>query len=156
MATKKKELGFNATASIERLRQVAAEAGDSLLTEGYVQPDHELLDLCAEALHHLTHAQRAWEARRKLEWYGKPKEEADRLHAKDQALYEDWQAEDKKGKAPLLRISRIKATTPAGIYAKAMVCRASVTGAAGLALSLAADFLACEELRKALWPAEPV
>ena len=156
MATKKKELGFNATASIERLRQVVAEAGDALLTEGYVQPDHELLDLCAEALHHLTHGERAREARQKLEWYGKPKEEADRILAEDQALYDEWQDEEKKGKGALLRIFRIKATTPASIYAKAMVCRASVTGAAGLALSLAADFLACEELRKALWPAELV
>jgi hypothetical protein len=55
MSSKKKELGFHATASIARLRQIAAEAGDALLTEGYVQR--------AAALHYLTHAQRTCESR---------------------------------------------------------------------------------------------
>jgi hypothetical protein len=63
MSSKKKELGFHATASIARLRQIAAEAGDALLTEGYVQPDYVLLDMCAAALHYLTHAQRTCESR---------------------------------------------------------------------------------------------
>ncbi len=58
MSTAKKELGFNPGATIARFRQIAAEAGDALLTEGAVQPDYELLDMCAEALHHLTHARR--------------------------------------------------------------------------------------------------
>lgn len=115
MSTAKKELGFSATASIARLRQVAAEAGDALLNEGYVQPDHELLDLSAEALHHLTDAQRAWEAQQKLEWYGKPKPEADGIWKERQALLEDWKVEEKRGKAPMLHISKLKATTPAGI-----------------------------------------
>jgi hypothetical protein len=39
-------------ATIDRLRTIAAEARNALLTEGPVQPDHQLLDLCAEALHH--------------------------------------------------------------------------------------------------------
>ena len=49
-------------------------------------------------------------------------------------------------------LPRKKATTAAGIYAKATICRASATGAAGLAMSLAMslaiDLLDCEELRK--------
>jgi hypothetical protein len=68
MSASKKELGFNATATIMRFRQIAAEAGDALLTEGDVQPDHELLDMCADALHHLTHARRAMDARDFCNW----------------------------------------------------------------------------------------
>jgi hypothetical protein len=42
----------------------------------------------------------------------------------------------------------------AGIYAKAAVVRASKTGAADLAMSLAQDLLGCPGLRASLWPAE--
>ena len=52
--------------------------------------------------------------------------------------------------ATIMRFRQIAA----GIYAKAMVVRASKTGAAGLAMSLAEDLISCEELRKSLWPAE--
>ena len=38
------------------------------------------------------------------------------------------------------------------IYAKALVVRSSVTGAAKLAMSLAEDLVACSELRATLWP----
>jgi hypothetical protein len=51
------------------------------------------------------------------------------------------------------RIRKMKATTAAGIYAKAAVVRASKTGAADLAMSLAEDLLACPGLRATLWPA---
>jgi hypothetical protein len=53
----------------------------------------------------------------------------------------------------MVRIRKMKATTAAGIYAKAAVVRASKTGAADLAMSLAEDLLACPGLRAALWPA---
>ena len=157
MSSAKKELGFNATASIARLRQICAEASDALLTEGYVQPDHELLDLCAMALHHLTHAQQALEARRRVDWCDHPdpqRQEASRKE--DRVLFETWKAAEARGRAPLYWIAKKKATTPAGIYAKAMVCRTSRTGAAGLAMSLAIDLLACKELRESLWPADKV
>jgi hypothetical protein len=57
------------------------------------------------------------------------------------------------------RIRKMKATTAAGIYAKAAVVRASRTGAADLAMSLAQDpwtvqdLLDCPGLRASLWPA---
>lgn len=52
------------TAAIERLRTLAAEAQDHvLLADGPPNPDHKLLDLCAEALHHLVTAERAWRDR---------------------------------------------------------------------------------------------
>jgi hypothetical protein len=51
------------------------------------------------------------------------------------------------------RIRKMKATTAAGIYAKAAVPCASRTGAADLAVSLAQDLLDRAGLRSALWPA---
>ena len=38
--------------TVDRLREIATQSTDALLTEGPVHPDHKLLDLCAEALHH--------------------------------------------------------------------------------------------------------
>jgi hypothetical protein len=71
---------------------------------------------------------------------------------------EEFRTGEKAGKNRLYWIAKKKATTAAGIYAKATICRASATGAAGLAMSLAMslaiDLLDCEELRKSLWPAE--
>jgi len=49
--------------AIDRLRTRAAKAGDALWTEGPVQPDHKPLDLCAEALQILVHAERVLAAR---------------------------------------------------------------------------------------------
>jgi hypothetical protein len=44
--------GAEMSSTIDRLKAIADQAGDALLTEGPVHPDHQLLDLCAEALHH--------------------------------------------------------------------------------------------------------
>ena len=144
------ELGFNATATIMRFRQIAAEAGDALLTEGDVQPDHELLDMCADALHHLTHARRAMDARDFCNWPMRDKDPVGYAAARktDEALMAEFCAGEKEGKNPLYWIAKKKAMTPAGIYAKATIVRASKTGAAGLAMSLAADLLDCKELRQ--------
>jgi len=54
----------------------------------------------------------------------------------------------------LIAAAKIKATTAAGIYAKAMAVRASKTGAANVAMSLAQDLLDAPGLRATLWPAE--
>jgi hypothetical protein len=57
--------------------------------------------------------------------------------------------------ADILReIRKVRATTAAGIYAKAPVVRASRTGANVLAMSLAEDLVDCAELRQSLWPAD--
>jgi hypothetical protein len=47
----------------------------------------------------------------------------------------------------------MRATTPAGIYAKAMLVRFGTETAAILAMSLAEDLVECEALRLTLWPA---
>jgi hypothetical protein len=51
--------------TIDRLKAIADQAGHALLTEGPVHPDHQLLDLCAEALHYrrlYDEAHAAWRA----------------------------------------------------------------------------------------------
>jgi hypothetical protein len=50
-------------------------------------------------------------------------------------------------------LAKLRAITAAGIYAKALVVQASATGAAGLAKSMAEDFIANKELRASIWPA---
>jgi hypothetical protein len=130
------------TGAIAQLRLLAATSADNALTEGPVNADRQLLDLCADALHSLVHAERAYAAR-----------VVRRFDAEDNALMEEYQAGTKSAKPLMHRIRKMKATTAAGIYAKAAVVRASRTGAADLAMSLAKDLLDCPGLRASLWPA---
>ena len=51
------------TAAMARLKQIALTSADNALTEGPVNADRQLLDLCAEALHALVHAERAYSSR---------------------------------------------------------------------------------------------
>jgi hypothetical protein len=138
--------------AVARLKQIATQSQDAILMEGAVNPDHRLLDLCADALHYLSHAEKALGARRRLEWLNLKGEERDAAVARDRQLFAEWQEFEGRGKPPLMAISKLKATTAAGIYAKAMVVRASKTGASGLAMTLAADLLDCPGLRASLWP----
>lgn len=56
-------------------------------------------------------------------------------------------------RSPLLKLSRLHAATPAGIFAKARIVRKCGTAAAGTARSLAADLLSSTDLRRVMWPA---
>ncbi len=135
-----------------RFRQIAAEARDHLLlADGPPHPDADLLDLCAEALHFMTQAKKTYAARPQ---YTSGMEWTDAHRAEDHRLFQEGRSHEATAKPRLVRISRIRATTAAGIYAKAMVVRCSQTGAAGLAMTLAEDLIACPGLRAALWPAE--
>jgi hypothetical protein len=143
----------NFTAAIAQLRQIAATSADNALTEGPVNADRLLLDLCAEALHSLVHAERAYTSRDK-EWViAKTDAEMHAARAKDTGLMDEYYSGIESAKPAMGRIRKMKATTAAGIYAKAAVVRASKTGAADLAMSLAEDLLACPGLRATLWPA---
>jgi hypothetical protein len=51
------------TAAMAQLKRIALTSTDNALTEGPVNPDRLLLDLCAEALHALVHAERAYHSR---------------------------------------------------------------------------------------------
>ena len=155
---------------IARFREIVADTNDALLlAEGSAHPDAALLDLCAEALHLLTHAARAREAGRALlhgdaEHQGRGgRSAADALgeslrqaqaRAEWEALFDDASRGITKAKPLLSRIRKLRAGTGAGIYAKAMVLRASISGAPYLAVSLAEDLIACKELRATLFPAE--
>ncbi len=142
------------SAEIGRLKAIAAQSGDALLTEGSVNPDYQLLDLCSEALHHLKHAQKSYDART-WEWlHLKDGPEKTAMHAENDRLLEQHYEGERLGKPFLRKIRKMKATTAAGIFAKAMIVRASKTGAAGLAMSLAEDLIACPGLRESLWPAD--
>ncbi len=57
-------------------------------------------------------------------------------------------------RAMLRRAGKLRAHTPAGLYAKAQLVLNSHTGAAILAKSLAADMIEMPGLRQRLWPAE--
>ncbi len=134
-------------ATVARLRAMAAESGDRLyLSDGPVNSDWRLLDLCADAAHQRQVADAALAAWRACP--GRPREPAF-LAAREA---------ERTAKAKLLQllraIGKMPATTPAGLYAKALAVQSSATGASILARSLAQDFLDCRELRASLWPAE--
>jgi hypothetical protein len=138
-------LGPDLGPTIDRLKAMAA-AGSDALPDGPVHPDAQLLELCAD----IADARKVADTAFWRQWdvyMSKPRspESAKAAAASDEAY---------QGFAHLLRnAAKIKATTAAGIYAKALAVRSSKTGAKFLAMSLADDFLACEGLRASLWPA---
>jgi hypothetical protein len=146
-------------ATIERLRTIAAEAGDHLLLgDGPPHPDHKLLDLCAEALHWRRRSDVAEKEFRKRQEVARTACEAQRRHITDterganMVAYLDWQGHEKSMKRILFEAKRIRAQSAAGIYAKALIVRSTQTGATLMAMSLADDLIACPGLRESLWP----
>ena len=53
----------------------------------------------------------------------------------------------------LLRITKLRAKTPVGIFAKALAVKRVGISAAGMAISIADDLLDCPGLCDAIWPA---
>lgn len=60
---------------------------------------------------------------------------------------------DRSARKPILAATKLQATTPAGIFAKAVAIRSCSDQAAVLAKSMANDLLNSSALRKVLWPA---
>jgi hypothetical protein len=144
-------LGDALAPTIDRLRDIATASYDTLLlAEGPPQPDFVLLDLCSETLHAIKKANAVKAARLPLESCNHGPKTRDEW----QAAIDAWQDADREATRLLRRVSKIPATTAAGLYAKALVCRSSASGAAVLSHSLADDFIACEGLRASLWPAD--
>lgn len=145
--------------TIGRLKAIADEANTALLTEGPVHPDRELLDLCAEALHdrrlfddalaiRLKNDQQRHDdcKRRPYGWTDDDREAHDSELATERTF-------DAAMRRVLFKAKKLKASTPAGIYAKALIVRSSRSGSAMLAMSLADDLILCPGLRESLWPA---
>jgi hypothetical protein len=139
--------------AIDRIRQLATEATDHLiLADGPPHPDYKLLEICAEIGERRKEALAASEAKDrgwKMAYCATPQEIVN-----NKALSAASDAADRAFSHLLRAAAKIRATTSAGIYAKAIAIRASKTGAAGLAMSLADDLITCPGLRASLWPAE--
>jgi hypothetical protein len=132
---------------IARLREMVAENTDSLIFGGgSSHPDAALFDVCAEALHLLAHSEAARDAA-----FACSRTRDDQKYDR---LWEEYVSGVKKATPLLSRIHKLRAVTGAGIYAKALVVRASRTGCPKLAKSMAEDLIACAGLRAMLWPAE--
>ena len=69
------------------------------------------------------------------------------------AEFDQFKAFETAMRRVLFQAKKLKATTAAGIYAKALIVRSSRSGAMLLAMSLAEDLIACPGLRESLWPA---
>jgi hypothetical protein len=128
------------------MRHLATTSGDAKLLGGVVQPDEELLALCAESLEAVKAYERAWDAAMAATPFARDNPE------KHRALRTKEREAEARAKQILRRAGKIKAKTAPGIYAKAMLVRQSSTGATVLARSLAADLLDNPTLRASLWP----
>jgi hypothetical protein len=136
--------------TIARLREIAALSVDHLVTEGSVHQDHKLLLLCAEALS-LIDKSDLYREERQSQFDGR--EWTDEKRKRSDVVLEQARELSTAAASLIKRARKLKATTPAAVYAKALVVRASLSGAAGLGQSLAEDLIACEGLRQTLiWP----
>jgi hypothetical protein len=81
---------------------------------------------CAEALHHCTAEAQILAQRREHTWM-ETRTQAEREAAlmADAALYADDQEHQRQAKPSLAAITKLKATTPVGLYAKAAACTAA-------------------------------
>lgn len=138
-------------AAVGRIRELADASADAMVTEGPVSRDRELLDICAQIGRKKIAAVAAFNKAHPGGRIYLPgtleRAEMDRLVA----IYDV----ERRGLAHMLRAaSKLKATTPAGIFAKALAIRSSESGANGLALSLAEDLTSNAGLRRVLWAPE--
>jgi len=137
--------------AIVRLRRIAAAPGDHRLLDDDAppHPDAKLLDVCTEIAHQRKITDAAWqrfaEDGRSPLCSGK---RADALHA---ATAKEIQHLD----SLLRQAAKLRATTGAGIYAKAIAVAHAKSGALPLCKSLAEDLISNPALRATLWGAEP-
>jgi hypothetical protein len=131
--------------AMDLLNGIAARAmEDGADPSATVSPDHELLMLC-DAVTML----RSQGARIREEWRAAgPAGDPGRHEILKEIKRRVHEA------APSLRkLAKMRAVTPAGIFAKAIVVRYVATSTATLADSLADDIVNSVELRQAIWPA---
>ena len=138
------------TPAMVRLRQLAAEARDTLLlADGPPHPDADLLDLCASYLDICAEANAIdREARKQPTPYRDNPQFAAAMAQRDEKRAEAMRI--------LNRLGKTHAATAAGVYAKAtvVVTRRGYMAAPRFVLSLANDLVNAPGLRAVLWPAE--
>jgi hypothetical protein len=105
-------------------------------------------------LHLLRHSNELQEQRFEFDAEHFNKTWTDTMRAHSQALFDERELLDAQATQILRRATKLRASTPAGIYAKALLVRVSRTGAVVLAMSLAEELIDCRELRQSLWAAE--
>lgn len=136
--------------AIVRLRRIAAAPGEHrLLDEASPHPDALLLDVCAEIAYQRKITDTAWQRfteESRAPWCNGKR--ADALHAASAK-------EIKRLDALLCEAARLRATTGAGLYAKAVAVKNAKSGALSLCKSLAEDLINNPALRGTLWGAEP-
>lgn len=129
-------------AILRRLAKLSAEAGAD--PQASVAADLELLLVCdhiVALMRQLDEATAVWQRTPCQDHHPKLEE----MRRKKRAL-----------RPVLHRAMKCRASTPAGLFAKAVAVKRVGAGAAGLAVSLAQDLLNSPELRAAIWPpAEP-
>lgn len=161
--TKAERLPAGVDSVIDRFREIAKASADHLvLADGEPSPDMDLLDECAEALHLIRRRdQRLKEWREEQErrsqqegWGFLSQAGLERRKAEIHRELDEENALTHRAKVVMRRVRKMRATTGAGIYAKALLVRGSHTGAACLAMSLAEDLIALPSLRATLWPAD--
>lgn len=138
-------LDLPADLTIQRLRELVAEAGDrALLATGTPTPDAKVLELCAEGVEIAQQRDRATEA-----WRHRP-------HYIDNKFVEDVEGKalGQKLRPILVRAAKMPAKTPAGLYAKVLLSRAAKTVPHDLFQSVCRDILNQPEIRMAIWPAD--
>lgn len=138
-----------------RFREIAAPTLEQLIaTDGEPHPDAQLLDFAGEALAWLIEAERLEAQRRAIYEACTRYSLESRERAKCEQLWELREEKVQAAKTLMRRVRKIRATTGAGIYAKALLVRHSKTGAPELAASLAEDLIAVPALRASLWPTD--
>jgi hypothetical protein len=108
-----------------------------------VSPDYELLQICD----YIVIAKRQ-HAQLEATWRAMDYSDSDHKRAHDECYNAG-----RTVKRLLLKIRKVSATTPAGLFAKAVAVSRTGSAASLVAVSLADDLLASSELRKAVWPA---
>ena len=119
-------------------------------------PDAELLDLAGQFIFANKGADRLREFWRDLNFrIGTGLAVADGAARHTEAM-QAWDSQRRAASHIARRAAALPATTPAGLIAKAQICRASATGCAKLAKSLANDLLGNPDLRRIVFPAEVI
>jgi hypothetical protein len=132
--------------ALAMLSRIAGQAMTAAADPSVVpRPDYDLLVL-SDAIILLARQRDAAEATWRSSLPAPPGDAA--------GLYEKFMSSQRALRGPLVRLGRLRASTAAGIFAKAVVVRkAGTSSAAVLGKSLAEDLLNCADLREAIWPA---